>query len=157
MWRGKRRRSDARYAERIGENPLRLRCLSCRHIAEFAQPYPYHAGFADQGFLYDESGTATLVWSLYDPAYERLAGPTNGSAVSMETRRHIESCLVQSPKGTAWGFDYPARCPRCASVLSAPMHGTVHYLVYPGSVITDLGAREMSFASVLKESPGSLH
>ena len=49
--------------------------MPCRYCGKenlFDQPYYYHAGFADQGFLYNDAGTLTLVWSVSDPALQRL-------------------------------------------------------------------------------------
>jgi hypothetical protein len=53
-----------------------IKCAACAHANIFNQPYPYHAGFSDQGFLYDDAGHLTLVWSCYDPAFKALLGST---------------------------------------------------------------------------------
>jgi len=51
---------------------VQLRCATCGHCNEFDQPYAYHAGFGDQGFLYNDAGDCTLVWNINDPAYEAV-------------------------------------------------------------------------------------
>jgi len=45
---------------------------SCGYENGFVQPYPYHAGFGNQGFLYNDAGNMTLVWSIYDRDYADL-------------------------------------------------------------------------------------
>jgi hypothetical protein len=60
--------------------PLIVKCVRCAAENVFNQPYAYHAGFADQGFLYDDAGHLTLVWSCFDPAYVELVGPQNAWA-----------------------------------------------------------------------------
>jgi len=49
--------------------PLHAHSLSdCGFDNSFDQPYPFHAGFSNAGFLYNEAGNLTLVWSSFDPA-----------------------------------------------------------------------------------------
>ena len=45
--------------------PVVVPCTHCGASNVFNQPYAYHAGFGDQGFLYSESGTCTLVWNSH--------------------------------------------------------------------------------------------
>ena len=51
-----------------------ITCASCGHENGFARPYPFHAGFSNQGFLYNDDGNLTLVWSSFEPAYEAWVG-----------------------------------------------------------------------------------
>jgi hypothetical protein len=53
---------------------MNVTCPSCSHVMTFDQPNRFHAGFANQGFLYSDSGRLTLVWSSFDPAWEAPCG-----------------------------------------------------------------------------------
>ena len=114
-----------------------VHCPSCGTSHEFSQPYPYHAGFGDSAFLYNEAGNQTLVWGTYDPAYAALLGTgTDPWHPTLAVRAELEAQFPSSPVGDRWGFDFPARCVKCGSSLSAPMAADqIYYLEYPGSVI----------------------
>ncbi|SDS52262.1 hypothetical protein [Opitutus sp. GAS368] len=51
-----------------------MRCSACKTETVFDQPYAYHAGFSDQGFLYDDAGSLTLVFGAYDPKFASVFG-----------------------------------------------------------------------------------
>ena len=114
---------------------LILTCKACGHQNEFDQPYPYHAGFSDVGFLYNEAGNATLIWSAYDPYFQKNYGEMQlwPSRKSPSTEA-FEAILPLSPKGDRWTFAASARCINCKSEISPPMGQTVNYLVYPCSI-----------------------
>jgi len=119
-------------------NPDKL-TLKCRHCGKeiiFDQPYAYHAGFADRGFLYNDAGTLTLVWSVVDPLLEEAFPGQAAWARSLCNRRRFEQMLPSAPDGGRWRFRNPARCVYCRKPISKPMLRTVHYLVYPGSINT---------------------
>ena len=56
------------------DKTTQIDCPECKRLIIFNQPYPFHAGSGNQGFLYNESGNCTLVWSSFDPDYEKLVG-----------------------------------------------------------------------------------
>ena len=116
---------------------MQVECPSCSASHEFAQPYPYHAGFGDSVFLYNRTGNRTLVWGTYDPVYTSLLGAKeNAWNPSAAVCAYLEAQLPPSPAGDPWGFAYPARCQQCGAVLRAAMaDGEIYYLEYPGSVI----------------------
>src|ERR1022692_4482532 len=101
--------------------PLVVSCGGCGHENVFNQPYAYHAGFSDQGFLYDDSGHLTLVWSCFDPAFEALVGPQNPWALGRDDRRRLEEALLPAPSGGRWRFSNPPRCLRCSESIGDPM------------------------------------
>ncbi len=116
------------------KDPLVVTCKDCGHANTFAQPYPYHAGFGDQGFLYNEAGNCTLTWSVYDPFFRshfdmRLWPPRDKAKM-----RALEEALPLSPKGDRWSFSAVARCGACRKELLGSMETTVHYLRFPDSV-----------------------
>ena len=47
-------------------------CSTCGHVHHLEQPHAFHAGFSNEGFLYNDEGTLVLVWSSFDPEYERV-------------------------------------------------------------------------------------
>lgn len=116
---------------------LSLKCKHCGKETVFNQPYVYHAGFSDQGFLYNDAGTLSLVWSLFDPLLEELFPGERLWTQGRANRQRFEKLLQPAPAGGRWRFRNPARCMHCASPISGPMLKTVHYLVYPGSIVTD--------------------
>jgi hypothetical protein len=118
---------------------LSIKCKHCGKDILFDQPYAYHAGFADQGFLYNDAGTLTLVWSVLDPALDKLFLGQSTWALSLLNRWRFEKMLLPAPEGGRWRFCNPARCIHCAKPISKPMLHSIHYLIYPGSVMTDQG------------------
>jgi hypothetical protein len=103
----------------------------------FNQPYAYHAGFADQGFLYNEEGNCTLIWSVFDPDFVAIVGQKNPWALSSADHKKLEDLLQLAPDGTRWLFDNPARCIKCGHAISGPITDTIYYLEYHGSVELD--------------------
>ena len=126
-----------------------IACKACGVVTTFEQPYAYHAGFANQGFLYNEAGTLTLVWSSFDPAYEQIVGNRHPWDLTEEQRKNVEHQLAPAPSGGRWLFANPARCPSCAAQISEPIAETIYYLVYPGSVVLDEGPEQRSFSAAL--------
>jgi hypothetical protein len=118
---------------------VNVKCTSCGHKNDFDQPHPYHAGFANEGFLYNNAGNLTLVWSSFDPAYEAIVGKWHPWALTPEQQAHFEGALPPAPSGGSWRFINPARCARCAKPISDPITQSIYYLLYPGSIVTDLG------------------
>ena len=125
--------------KRIRKVEFTVRCNNCGKGNVFQQPYAYHAGFANQGFLYNDEGTLTLIWSSFDPAYRAVVGEKHPWGLMPSEQRMIEERLQAAPSGGRWRFTNPARCVHCASVISGPILETIYYLEYPGSVITDDG------------------
>ena len=119
-----------------------VRCDSCGAESAFDQPYPFHAGFGNEGFLYDDAGKSTLVWSAFDPAYVDLVGPHHPWALAESAQQILETALAPSRTGGRWRFSNPARCPICAQPVRGPMTQDIHYLLFPGSpALGDLGIK----------------
>jgi hypothetical protein len=116
---------------------LTIDCKHCGRKNLLDQPYPYHAGFADQGFLYNDAGTLTLVWSMLDPVLSELFPAQPLWTLNLLSRRRFEKLLLPAPSGGRWRFRNPARCMDCGKPIMAPMLRSVHYLLYPGSILTD--------------------
>ena len=129
-----------------------ITCKACGAVTHFRQPYAYHAGFANQGFLYNEAGNLTLVWSSFDAAYGGIVGNHHPWALTEEQRRKLESRLSLAPAGGRWLFNNPACCPSCHSPISGPMTETIYYLSYPGSLILDEGPNRRSFSEALNNA-----
>lgn len=117
---------------------LTIKCASCGHENKFDQPYPVHAGFSNQGFLYNDEGNLTLIWSSFDPAYEAVVGRKHPWTLTNDEQALIENALRPAPVGGRWRFANPARCTNCTGTISNPIIQTIHYLVYPGSINADL-------------------
>jgi hypothetical protein len=114
-----------------------MSCNSCGYKHKFDQPHPLHAGFSNQGFLYNDEGNLTLVWSSFDPAYEAIVGKSYPWALTAAQQNLFENALRPAPSGGRWRFANSARCTECADTLSGPITETIYYLRYPGSIDTD--------------------
>ncbi len=119
-----------------------VRCDSCAVESRFDQPYAFHAGFGNRGFLYDDAGLTTLVWSSFDPAFVEVVGDKHPWALTAAEQEALESALAPAPNGGRWRFGNPARCRGCRSVIRGPMTEDIYFLVFPGSPdLSDLGIR----------------
>jgi hypothetical protein len=114
-----------------------VNCSACGFKNDFEQPYPFHAGFGNQGFLYNDAGNLALVWSSFDPAYEAIVGNWHPWALTTEQQTNFEKALREAPSGGRWRFSNPARCLKCAKPISGPITETIYYFQYPGSVDAD--------------------
>ena len=129
-----------------------VKCASCGHANVFNQPYPYHAGYDDQGFLYNDAGTLTLTWSCSDPAFEGVVGQKSPAALTVADQQKLEDALLPAPSGGRWRFSNPARCGTCGSPISDSIDRTVYYFLYDGSIQThDVQARRFSLSVHLRE------
>jgi hypothetical protein len=126
-----------------------IECASCGYKNDFEQPYPIHAGFSNQGFLYNDDGNLTLVWGSFDPAYEAIVGRKHPWMLTAEERALFERSLVPAPSGGRWRFINQARCLKCTNPISGPIIQTIYYLLYPGSIATDLGPMERGLNELL--------
>jgi len=118
-----------------------VECSACHHLNYFDQPYEYHAGFSNVGFLYDDRGTRTLVWSSFDPAYRKIVGDVHPWSLSAVQQLALESALKPAPDGGSWRFENPARCTRCHQAIKGSIATDIYYLRYPGSIDLDRGLR----------------
>ena len=119
------------------EKKLVIDCPRCRKDNVFDQPYMYHSGFSDQGFMYSDSGHCTLVWSDYDPVIKQFFPPGSRFREDSALRERFEQALRPAPDGGRWRFTNPPRCLYCSGPISGTILQHVHYLVYPDSIITD--------------------
>jgi hypothetical protein len=118
---------------------LSIKCKHCRKENVFAQPYVYHAGFSDQGFLYNDVGNLTLTWGVMDPVLVELFPGQPNWPMSWINRWRFERALPPAPAGGRWRFRNPARCMHCGKPIMQPMLRSSGYVVYPGSILTDQG------------------
>ena len=73
--------------KRSDASKLIVVCGNCEFENIFDQPYPYHAGFGDQGFLYNDEGNLTLIWGSYDKTYSKLFPRTHPWMLTSEQRK----------------------------------------------------------------------
>jgi hypothetical protein len=113
-----------------------ITCSGCGYDNIFYQPYPYHSGFSNEGFLYNDAGNLTLTWSSYDPAFTALVGNKHPWTLGLDEKHKLESALSVAPDGDCWKFANPARWLGCGSPISGPVGDTIYYLLYEGSIQT---------------------
>jgi|ERR1041384_3969112 hypothetical protein len=129
-----------------------IKCKSCGQENRFEQPYAIHAGFSDEGFLYNDLGNQTLVWSSFDPAYEAIVGRKHPWTLTPEEQAAFERALRPAPAGGNWRFANPARCSQCGDAISDPITRTIYYLFYPDSIHTDRTPGQYSLRDFLTTS-----
>jgi hypothetical protein len=78
---------------------ITIECTSCGHKNDFDQPHPFHAGFSNQGFLYNGESNLTLVWRRFDPAYEAIVGKRRPWTLTTEEQRLFEGALRPESSG----------------------------------------------------------
>ncbi len=118
--------------------PFSINCRKCRPLNVFNQPYAYHAGFGDQGFLYNDDGNLTLTWSVYDSEFSRIVGNVNPWVLHDSKKvKTFEDWLPNAPHGGRWRFGNAARCLSCKAEISPPMGPNIYYLLYDGSIEAD--------------------
>jgi hypothetical protein len=123
-------------------------------VTEFNQPHAIHAGFSNQGFLYNEAGRLTLIWSSFDPAYERLVGQVHPWMLDADQRARVEQALLPSPHGDRWLFANRPRCAACGGPIGKSILNDIYYLIYPGSINTDQREGPGTFDSQLRNRSG---
>ena len=111
-----------------------ISCEACSHTNRFDQPHPYHAGFGNQGFLYNDTGDLTLVWSAFDCAYTAIIGEAHPWALSAGPENRLEELLSPAPSGGRFRFANPARCLDCGAPIHGPINAEIHFLLYPNSL-----------------------
>jgi len=117
--------------------PFTITCRKCGHMNIFEQPYAYHAGFGNQGFLYSDEGNLTLVWGSYDPDWQKIVGRAHAWATTEEKRKAFEDWLQPAPKGGKWSFKNPGRCLECHAEIIDPIEKNIYYVLYSGSIVVD--------------------
>ncbi len=136
--------------------PTELKCPKCGETILFNQPYPYHAGFGNQGFLYNKTGNSTLVWSSFDTDYGKIVGEKHPWTLTDADRKRIEEALLPSPDGSPWGFEYPARCSACGSKIADAIGQTIYYYFFDGGIdLDDPSNGSISLAVAMKQQPSN--
>lgn len=134
------------------QEKILIDCEKCGHRNLFSQPYPFHAGFANQGFLYNDAGNLTLVWSSFDEAYENIVGNKHPWALNEKDMAKLEGILMPAPSGGLWRFSNPARCLQCGSPIKEPMVKDISYLFYDGGINADYhDDNKVTFSDYIKK------
>jgi hypothetical protein len=115
---------------------LHLKCKECGFENIFNQPHMYHAGFSNQGFLYNESGNKTLIWSTFDSDYVSVVGNIHPWALTKDLIKKLENKL-KVIDGEKWLFKNPARCLKCKKPISDSITNSIYYLIYDKSYNCD--------------------
>ena len=121
-----------------------LQCPHCKRTLRLAQPYPYHAGFGDQGFLYCESDPTIVTFGAYGHPYRQLVGAVLPWDLDADQRRRVEEALLPCPCGGRFTFRAEPRCPSCGASLRNALPGDIYYVILGRHVD---GEREMIWKS----------
>jgi hypothetical protein len=78
---------------------IKIKCALCAYENVFNQPYAFHAGFSNEGFLYNDEGDLTLIWSSFDPAYEAIVGKHHPWSLTVGQQASLEAALLPAPHG----------------------------------------------------------
>jgi hypothetical protein len=86
---------------------MAFKCESCGTESLSPQPYPYHAGFSSQGFLYCESCPELVVFGAYDSTYRSLIGDkTHPWSLNSEQKAIVENALRPSTCGGNFDLEH---------------------------------------------------
>lgn len=86
---------------------VRLSC-ECDFCARTFQVQSFHAGFANLGYMYSESGAFTLTIPDDVPGCPAALGTPD-----MAELKRLEAILPLAPDGTTFSYTHPFRCPHC--------------------------------------------
>jgi hypothetical protein len=95
------------FAGLVTPGSVRLSC-ECDHCGRTFQVQSFHAGFANLGYMYSESGAFTLTIADDVPG----CPPALGTPDKAELER-LEAILPLAPDGTTFRYAHPLRCPHC--------------------------------------------
>ena len=95
------------YSGLVTPGSVRLSC-ECDFCARTFQVQSFHAGFANIGYMYSESGAFTLTIADDVPG----CPPALGTPDRAELKR-LEAILPLAPDGTIFRYTHPFRCPHC--------------------------------------------
>jgi len=112
----------------------KVACKSCGFENIFNQKYPYHAGFSNIGFLYNDEGNLTLTWDSYDPDYQRVVGEAHPWGLSKEQQDKLESVLKPAPFGGNWSFKNVPRCSQCHKPIGQSINENIYCYVFSNSL-----------------------
>jgi hypothetical protein len=115
---------------------MKDKCKYCGFELEFDQPYPIHAGFSNEGFMYSDDGKQTLVWSSFDPDYILIVGDKHPWTLNDNERNKFELSLCPSSLCSNWSFRNSIRCVHCHQPYSGPITETIYYYQYKQTIDT---------------------
>ena len=108
---------------------MEISCPGCGRTIILKQPYQYHAGFSDRGFLYCDSCSGLVTFSTYNPFYVRLVGEKHPWSLNQDEKQKVEDHLQPCCGGAGhYRFDAPPRCPYCNCSLSELLIDKMHYI-----------------------------
>ena len=137
-WRRPDTRAAGQFSAPTGGGPdgqIRILCPSCGKTTVFGQPYRYHAEFGNEGFLYNDDGNMTFVWSTLDPVFEEVVGAEETWGLTEAQLEVFERSLRPAPRGGRFRFSNPGRCSACHAPICEPMTRDSYYVLFPGSVL----------------------
>jgi hypothetical protein len=129
---------------------MEVPCSGCGTRIPFDPPTTDDVRLQNLAFLYNDAGTATLVWATTDPAYRSMFGDQKPWELSGEQQVAFEARLKPAPTGGQWRFANPARCPRCGAAISPPMTQCDLCLVYRDSLLVQYWISGSSLSRALR-------
>jgi hypothetical protein len=103
-------------------------CKTCGVATKIPQPYAFHAGFSNRGFLYNDSRAAIIEFSPYNLKYVAAVGDKHPWALNAEEKSKVEKALKPDPAGGKFRFDAHPRCPACNAELPDLLPDDVHFV-----------------------------
>lgn len=103
-------------------------CPVCNVSFHIDQPYQYHAGFGNQGFLYCDSCPNLVVFGSYDPEYVKIIQSKHPWTLNEAEKERVESRLRHCSCGGRFRFTAAPRCPLCNAPIPSILRDFIHYV-----------------------------
>lgn len=101
-------------------------CPHCKKKITLLSSQPYHSGFANQGYLYCDKCSNTLVFNSFDSKYGSLIKEKHPWTLTDNEQGIVENNLVNCSCGGKFTFSAKPRCPSCLEEIPdiTPLKGT---------------------------------
>ena len=107
---------------------MKVKCSSCGVVTKISQKRPYHAGFSMLGFMYNNSRSAILEFSSYNPKYIAVVGGKHPWSLNDMEKIKVEDAIKPDPSGGQFRFSALPRCPKCNAELTDLLPDDIHFV-----------------------------
>lgn len=107
---------------------MEINCSNCGKTTTIPQRQPFHAGFSSRGFLYNDSRSAILEFSPYNPKFVEIVGDKHPWALNEREKGKVEASIKPDAAGGRYRFSALPRCPECNVELHNLLPDEFHFI-----------------------------